>query len=352
MLTLEHVAKAYGRQTILRDISIHLERGQIGCLLGPSGCGKTTALRLIAGFETLQAGRIVLDGELVSAPAVHLAAERRRVGLMFQDYALFPHLTVAANIAFGLGGLGRTERKLRVEEMLRLVDLMHVAHHYPHQLSGGQQQRVALARALAPRPRLLLLDEAFSNLDVELREKLALEVRDILKHEGMTALLVTHNQHEAFALADVVGVLNDGVIQQWASPYLIYHQPRNRFIAGFIGQGVLLPGTLDGSGRVAIELGKLSGITSLSGETAPAGIESAVEVLIRPDDIEHDDTSPLQAIVEQKVFRGADFLYRLRLPSGSHILAQVPSHHNHAIGEKIGIRLHIDHVVAFHRQSS
>ncbi len=347
MLTLEHVAQAYGRQAILRDISFHLEAGQIGCLLGPSGCGKTTALRLVAGFEALQAGRILLGGEAVGVPGVHLPPERRRVGLMFQDYALFPHLDVAANIAFGLGSLERAERRRRVEEMLRLVDLAPVARRYPHQLSGGQQQRVALARALAPRPRLLLLDEAFSNLDVELREKLTLEVRDILKHEGMTALLVTHDQREAFAMADVVGVLHDGVIQQWAAPYDIYHRPRNRFIAGFIGQGVLLPGMLDGDGRVAIELGVLRGV---AGDVDRPAREGAVEVLIRPDDIQHDVASPLRAVVEQKIFHGADFIYRLRLPSGSQVLAQVSSHHNHAVGEQIGIRLDVDHVVAFSRQ--
>ena len=349
MLALESVAHSYGPQQILRNIAMSLANGQIGCLLGPSGCGKSTALRLIAGFETIITGRILLGGEVVGAPGVHVPPEKRQVGLMFQDFALFPHLDVTGNIAFGLNRLRYAERRRRVEEMLALVGLAHLERRFPHQLSGGQQQRVALARALAPRPRLLLLDEAFSNLDVELREKLSLEVRDILKHEGMTALLVTHDQREAFAMADVVGVMHEGVIQQWDPPYDIYHRPRNRFIAGFIGQGVLLPGVIDSRGQVAIELGVLRGVTTErdGAEMSAHGEPGKVDVLIRPDDILYDDASPLRATVEGKIFHGAEFIYRLRLPSGQRVLAQVPSHHNHALGENIGIRLQVDHVVTF-----
>lgn len=348
MLILENVAQSFGRKQILQNLSFHLEEGQIGCLLGSSGCGKTTALRLIAGFERLHAGRILLGQEVVSQQGFHLAPERRHVGLMFQDYALFPHLSVEQNVAFGLDKLGRTEKKRRVEEMLDLVGLAQEAHSHPHRLSGGQQQRVALARALAPRPRLLLLDEPFSNLDVELREKLSLEVRDIVKHEGISALLVTHDQHEAFAMADVVGVMHEGVIQQWDAPYNLYHQPRNRFIADFIGQGVFLPGIVRGADRVEIELGMPQGMAAVEGGAyLTYGDGEAVDVLIRPDDIVHDDSSPMLAAVERKVFHGADFIYTLRLASGNRVLVQVPSHHNHAIGERIGIRLEADHVVAF-----
>jgi len=350
MLLLENVAQAYGQKQVLHDIAFHLASGEIGCLLGPSGCGKTTVLRLIAGFETLQAGTIRIGGETVSRPTHALPPERRRVGLVFQDYALFPHLSVAANIAFGLDHLGRNERDRRVAEMLELVGLEQEAGRQPHQLSGGQQQRVALARALAPKPRLLLLDEPFSNLDVELREKISLEVRDILKHEGITALLVTHDQHEAFVMADWVGVMQDGLIQQWDSPYALYHQPKNRFVADFIGQGVLLPGVVRSATQVEIELGMLEGVSAAEcdgGSCLAFGIGAPVEVLLRPDDIQHDDASPLLAEVERKAFRGAEFLYTLKLPSGDRVLAQVPSHHNHAIGEQIGIRLELEHVVAF-----
>jgi iron(III) transport system ATP-binding protein len=354
MLTLDNVAQAYGPKQVLNDVCFHLSPGDIGCLLGPSGCGKTTALRLVAGFETLQAGEIRVAGEPVSGPGHALPPEQRRVGLVFQDYALFPHLSVAANIAFGLAKLSRAERDQRVGEMLRLVGLTREADRYPHQLSGGQQQRVALARALAPKPRLLLLDEPFSNLDVELREKLSLEVRDILKQEGITALLVTHDQHEAFAMADQVGVMHEGVIQQWDTPYNLYHQPKNRFVADFIGQGVLLPGIVRSASQVEIELGVLEGVSAAEcdgGSCLVFGEGAEVEVLLRPDDILHDDASPMLAEVERKAFRGAEFFYTLRLPSGSRVLAQVPSHHNHAIGEQIGIRLEVDHIVAFRRRA-
>jgi iron(III) transport system ATP-binding protein len=349
MLALENVALAYGHRAVLKDLTFNLKAGQIGCLLGPSGCGKTTALRLIAGFGEPQGGAIYLDGQVVSRPGQCLAPEKRRVGLVFQDYALFPHLSVRDNIRFGLDALRPADRTQRIDEMLELVGLTQEAERYPHQLSGGQQQRVALARALAPRPRMLLLDEPFSNLDVELREKLSLEVRDILKHEAITALLVTHDQHEAFAVADLIGVMNQGVIQQWDTPYNLYHQPKNRFVADFIGQGVLLPGVVRGE-RVEIELGMLGGVMASEcdgGSCALLGEGAAVEVLLRPDDILHDDASPMLAEVERKAFRGAEFFYTLILPSGQRVLAQVPSHHNHAIGEKIGIRLEVDHVVAF-----
>ena len=353
MLALDRIAQSYGRKAVLNDVSFRLTPGQIGCLLGPSGCGKTTALRLIAGFEKLDSGEIRIAGEAVAGANWSLPPDQRQVGLVFQDYALFPHLSVAANVAFGLSGLSNEQRALRVQQMLKLVGLSREAGSWPHQLSGGQQQRVALARALAPKPRLLLLDEPFSNLDVELREKLSLEVRDILKHEGTTALLVTHDQHEAFAMADVIGVMNEGVIQQWDTPYSLYHQPANRFVADFIGQGVLLPGTVLNSHQIEIELGVLDGVVdgdcSEEGGCVRCEQGCQVDVLIRPDDIIHDDDSLLMAEVERKAFRGADFIYTLRLPGGGRVLAQVDSHHNHAIGEHIGIRLGVDHVVAFSR---
>jgi iron(III) transport system ATP-binding protein len=350
MLSLADLAHAYGKKTVLQGVSLNLEPGQIGCLLGPSGCGKTTALRLIAGFEQPSSGAILIKNFPVAGPGLFVPAEKRRVGLVFQDYALFPHLNVSDNIAFGLGHLTPAERQKRVAEMLGLVGLAGEARSWPHQLSGGQQQRVALARALAPKPRLLLLDEPFSNLDVDLRERLSLEVRDILKHEGITALLVTHDQHEAFAMADQIGVMNEGVIQQWDTPYNLYHRPKNRFVADFIGQGVLLPGIVRGANRVEIELGLLESVSpaECDGDSCLVYGEGAtVEVLIRPDDIQHDDASPLLAEVERRAFRGAEFVYTLKLASGTRLLALVPSHHNHAIGEKIGIRLQVDHVVAF-----
>jgi len=350
-LQLNNVSHAYGDHIVLQDLSFQLRQGQIGCLLGPSGCGKTTVLRCVAGFERLRQGEIWLAGQRVSSPDFHAPPEQRRIGVVFQDYALFPHLTVADNVGFGLHRLNRRARAARVAELLQTVGLEHSAALYPHQLSGGQQQRVALARALAPRPDLLLLDEPFSNLDVDLRERLGLEVREILKSQHATALLITHDQHEAFAIADEIGIMMAGRIQQWDTPYHLYHQPANRFVADFVGQGVLVEGQVLNSRWVEIELGALSGdIPSECAQgCASCGRGCSVEVLLRPDDVVHDDGSPLRAEVIHKAFRGADILYTLRLPSGQRVLSLAPSHHNHALGEPIGIRLEADHVVAFRK---
>ncbi|HSC79698.1 MAG TPA: ABC transporter ATP-binding protein [Chitinolyticbacter sp.] len=344
MLNVQDITLRYGAKTIVEALSFHLAEGEIGCLLGASGCGKTTVLRAIAGFEPVAHGRIVLASEMVAEPGASVPPEARQIGMVFQDYALFPHLTVAGNIGFGLTRWPRAEREARLNELLALVGLAGQGGRYPHELSGGQQQRVALARALAPRPRLLLLDEPFSNLDVELRERLAQDVRAILKAAGTTAVLVTHDQHEAFAVADVVGVMAGGQIRQWASPYQLYHEPADRFVADFIGEGVFLPGRVTGSQCVEIELGQICRIVPI--HCCP---DCEVDVLIRPDDIQHDDASPIQARVVAKAFRGAEFLYTLELASGNRVLSLVPSHHNHAIGEMIGIQAEIDHVIAFAR---
>lgn len=351
-LELNDIVQRYGKHTIVNGVDFRLEAGQIACLLGPSGCGKTTLLRCIAGFEDIAGGQIKLRGETVSQAGERIAPEKRRIGMVFQDYALFPHLTVEQNVAFGLGKKPQEDTHLRVRQLLATVGLSGQGHKYPHELSGGQQQRIALARALAPRPELILLDEPFSNLDVGLRERLSVEVREILKREGSTAILVTHDQNEAFAMADEIGVMHEGRIQQWDVPYNLYHRPANRFVADFIGQGVLLPGVVVGGSNVDMELGKLtSDIPVECSETcANCGDGCDVDVLLRPDDIVHDDRSPLQAEVLHKAFRGADILYTLRLASGAEVLSLVPSHHNHALGEKIGIRLDADHVIAFKAQ--
>ncbi|MCF6217826.1 MAG: ABC transporter ATP-binding protein [Gammaproteobacteria bacterium] len=342
LLELNNITQRYGETTVVQAMSLSLKRGEIGCLLGPSGCGKTTVLRCIAGFETVQDGNITLSGKQIAGSGQHLAAEKRRIGMVFQDYALFPHLSAAENIAFGLQGESRHEKQQRVTEMLALIDMPQCGELYPHELSGGQQQRIALARALAPRPSLLLMDEPFSNLDVTLRERLCLDVRDILKQEQATAILVTHDQQEAFMVADVIGVMNEGRIQQWDSAYNLYHRPKNRFVANFIGEGVFLPGKVVDSERVEIELGVIDGEFD-----APCCADCGVDVLLRPDDVLHDDHSSLQAVVKAKAFRGAQILYTLELPTGSEILSLVPSHHNHPIGEPIGIRLDTDHVITF-----
>ncbi len=333
-----------GHGPVCWNFSLALADGEIGCLLGPSGCGKTTVLRCIAGLEPITDGEIRLQGQVVSRRGLTAATEARRVGFVFQDYALFPHLDVAANVAFGLRRHSRDERDARVKELLEAVGMAGIGAKYPHELSGGQKQRVAIARSLAPRPRLLLLDEPFSNLDVDLRERLSIEVRAILKTLGATALLVTHDQHEAFAMADVVGVMHDGVIEQWDAAYNLYHRPATRFVADFVGEGVLLPAIAGAADRIETVLGALD---HCQGCDLKPG--QPISLLLRPDDVVHDDASELKAEVMKKAFRGAEFLYTLRLEDGNQVLSLVPSHHNHAVGERIGIKLDVDHVVAFPR---
>lgn len=244
LLVLDRISLAYdtpeGRVPVVTDLSLKLQNGHIGCLLGSSGCGKTTILRAIAGFEPLRSGRILLADEMISSPEHAKEPQDRQVGMMFQDYALFPHLDVEGNIGFGLRRWEKSRRRDRVSELVALVGLEEARHRYPHELSGGQQQRVALARALAPEPRLLLLDEPFSNLDVDTRERLAFEVRDILKKTGHTALLVTHNQAEAFAIADRIGVMHAGDIMQWDTPYALHNAPATPFVADFVRREMLL----------------------------------------------------------------------------------------------------------------
>jgi iron(III) transport system ATP-binding protein len=342
-LEVNSVSFAYPDGTkVCEDLSFGVEEGEIGCLLGPSGCGKTTALRLIAGFERPSHGDIRIRGKLLADTRMSTPPEQRRIGLVFQDYALFPHLTVARNVAFGLRHLSARDAMAQTSEMLSLVCLNAEAEKYPHEISGGQRQRVALARALAPKPDLLLLDEPFSNLDIELREKLGLEVRSLLRQLSIPALLVTHDQHEAFSIADKIGVMHEGKILQWDSAYNLYHRPATRFVADFVGQGVLMRGVVVGHDQIDTELGLLPHCPGCALQTG-----DNVEVLLRPDDILHDDASGRQAEVLHKAFRGADILYTLKLPSGSKVLSLVPSHHNHEIGQKIGIKLEIDHVVAF-----
>jgi iron(III) transport system ATP-binding protein len=340
-LELQSVVRHFGPRRALDGLGFGLEEGEIGCLIGPSGCGKTTALRCIAGLETVDEGRVLSRGRLLGARGLHVPPHERGIGLVFQDHALFPHLTARGNVEFGLRQLPRVERRDRAGEILELVGLADCADAWPAQLSGGQQQRVAVARALAPRPATLLLDEPFSSLDVALRERLVGELRGLLKSLGATALVVTHDQQDAFALADRVGLLRDGRLEQWGTPYDLYHRPVSRFAAEFVGQASFLPARCNGSGLLQTELGPLSEGPA----TRACGGE--VDVLLRPDDVVHDDGAPLKARIVERVFRGAEFLYTLELPSGRRVLSLVPSHHDHRIGEQIGVRLATDHVVTF-----
>ena len=357
-LSLESVAVRYPRsaagRAAVEGVTLGLQPGQIGVLIGPSGCGKTSLLRAVAGLERCAGGRVSIAGEVLSDTATgqHQAPEQRQIGMVFQDYALFPHLSVADNVAFGVAGLNRHARQQRVQQMLDLVGLNHAAKRAPHQLSGGQQQRVALARALAPKPRLLLLDEPFSSLDVDLRERLAQEVRVILKDSETTVLLVTHDQLEAFAVGDVIGVMNKGHLEQWDDAYTLYHRPASRFVAQFIGHGVFAPAQIVACAHGPCVHTPVGELDDVAGCPLPEAFPNGeCDVLLRADDIVHDDASPVRALIERKAFRGSEFLLTLRLEGGQRVMAHVPSHHDHQVGEWIGIRAQVDHVVTFPRQT-
>ena len=352
-LEISHLSIHYdGRAKAAVDgVSFNLQAGDIGVLIGPSGCGKTTLLRAVAGLERAQSGSITLGPQIISSTDVHVPAEQRQMGMVFQDYALFPHLDVARNVAFGIAHLPSKARAHRVAEVLELVGLPTAGKRYPHELSGGQQQRVALARALAPSPRLLLLDEPFSNLDVDLRERLAHEVRGILKAAGATALFVTHDQLEAFAIGDKIGVMQQGKLHQWDEAYALYHRPATRFVADFIGHGVFAPAHIEQREGGVVVSTALGDLTDLHECPVPSAYEGGLcDVLLRADDIVHDDNAPVKAQIVRKAFRGSEFLYTLRLATGEAVVAHVPSHHDHAIGEWIGIRAEVDHVVTFPRE--
>jgi iron(III) transport system ATP-binding protein len=337
MLTLNNVSISYDKNIIIENISLKLKQGEIGCLLGPSGGGKTSILRAIAGLINIKNGEILIDNKIISTNKSATEIHKRKVGMLFQDYALFPHLNIEQNIGFGISK--DANYKPKILDLLKMLEMESFAYKYPHELSGGQQQRIALARALAPQPKVLLLDEPFSSLDANLREKLAADIRLVLKECNMTALMVTHDQSEAFSMVDQVGVLYQKKLQQWDTPYNIYHEPCNEWMANFIGKGVFVNALSSGE-YVDIELGRLKHNSILQGN---------VRVLLRADDIIHDDNSPIKAKVIYKNFHGADFLYTLGLDSGQQILAYVPSHHNHEIGEHIGIYLDVNHVMIFNQ---
>jgi iron(III) transport system ATP-binding protein len=342
LLQVTDVSIAYGKHTVVHNISLQLSQGEIGCLLGPSGCGKTTLLRAIAGFEGIISGEISLAKKTVSTPTLQLAPEKRNIGMVFQDFALFPHLNIADNIRFGIRHLSTKAQQQRITELLSLINLEGFETRYPHQLSGGQQQRIALARSLAPKPHLLLMDEPFSSMDIELREELAREVRHIIKHENITAILVTHDQQEAFTMADTIGVIEQGNLVQWDTGYNLYHRPTTPFVADFIGQGVLIKGVVINQNTVETTLALLKGVI-------PKGcqIGCPVQILVRPDDILHDDNSPQTACIIGRDFLGANYMYTLELEDGTQFQSLVHSHHQHAVGDKLGITLDVNHLVVF-----
>ncbi|HXH88857.1 MAG TPA: ABC transporter ATP-binding protein [Gaiellaceae bacterium] len=334
MICLHGVSKRFGSVQAVETAQLCVERGEFVALLGPSGCGKTTLLRLIAGFEEPDAGEIKLDERVVATAGSWTPPERRKVGMVFQDYALFPHLTVAENVGFGLP---RKERRTRVPAVLALVDLCGMGERYPHELSGGQQQRVALARALAPAPDLVLLDEPWSNIDPHLRGSMRDELARILRAINVTVVLVTHDREEAFSLADRIALMRDGTVVQEGTPEEIYLEPATRWAAEFVGAGNFLKGTL-ANGVVATPVGRFPALNA-NGATD-------VEVLIRPELLELEPDPSGGGEVVAREFRGHDVFYRV-LMDGVELVSQRPSNEIVALGERVNVRPHASRVTVF-----
>ena len=343
-LEVKQLDFAYGRNQILFEFDFSLEESQIGCLLGPSGCGKTTVLRAIAGFENPTKGEIVLNGNKLNDSKIFVEPEKRQIGMVFQDIALFPHLSVESNIQFGIRTLTQTQRDKRSNELLDLVGMSQFKKTYPHELSGGQQQRIALARAIAPKPSLLLMDEPLSSLDEELREQLAREIRLILQQEKISAILVTHDQNEAFAVGDHICVMHQGRVQQNDSAYNLYHRPLNRFVAEFIGEGALLPGVVADEDTITTDLGEIKGNLPESCKH-----QDNVDVLIRPENVILGDDKENRAVITERYFRGSGYLYSLKTSGGVELLSLIPGSEALQIDQSISVRLQIERPVVFSR---
>lgn len=340
ILELRSVSCAYEPdRPAVRDISFSAREGEILCLLGPSGCGKTTILRAIAGFEPVRSGEIFLSGRLVSSSSQTIPTEERHVGMVFQEYALFPHLRVADNIAFGLRHLSRAERHNRVQEMLRLTGLEGFDRRYPHELSGGQQQRVALSRALVQNPVVLLLDEPFSNLDPDMASRMRQDLHTLLRRMKTTTILVTHDHDEAFTMADRIAVLNKGYLEQMDSPELIYHVPSTPFVADFVGQADFIPGQVQ-NGMVHTELGEFP-------DTLQSKDGASVVVMIRPDDIHLMPNKSAGSRIVARQFRGSENLYTVQLPSGQLVHCSESSTSVYQEGTAVELRVSATHTVLF-----
>ena len=342
-LECRRLAKRFGDVRAIDELNLAVRPGQVLALLGPSGCGKTTALRLIAGFEQPDDGTIALAGRLVSQPKSGVPPEKRHVGMVFQEGALFPHLTVEQNISYGLPRSNR--RNSRVGEVLDLVGLRSLRQRMPYELSGGQQQRVALGRALAPNPELLLLDEPFSNLDPKLREQVRRDVLEIIRTSRTTTVFVTHDQEEALFMGDVIVVMNQGRVEQTGSPEDIFHRPDTRFVAQFIGMVDFLP-AWRAADRLITDVGSVEWPSLLDSNSPQDGEEEPdvkLEAMVRPDCLECSPSEQGQGVIIDREFRGAFYLYRVSLPSGGSVRCLLPHTAEYPIGEVVIVKLRWGH---------
>ena len=340
-LNLQSVGIVLDSKTILDDVNLKIDTGEIVSLMGSSASGKTSLIRSIAGFHNISSGVIQIDGHIVDDSIRRSDVAMRNVGVIFQDLALFPHLTVRENICFGLNNIDSTQQQNRAKKLEDLLSIENITNRYPNQISGGQQQRVAIARAIAPKPNLLLLDEPFSALDYELKDNLMSDIMKLIKSENITAILITHSAEEAFKMSDKIAFISNNTITQFANPYDIYHRPASKEIANFFGISSYIKAKITDSSHIKCILGDFVGMVDQYNKDAK------VDLLIRPDDIIHDDDSLFSAKVTEKTFRGSDFLYELELKDGQKIFCFAPSHHNHQVNEVIGIKLDLDHLVIF-----
>jgi iron(III) transport system ATP-binding protein len=329
-LQVDSITKSFDGTPVVKNISLEAEAGEFMTLLGPSGCGKTTTLRLLAGFEQPDSGTITIKGQTVANRNVFLPAEKRKVGMVFQDYALFPHLNVSGNITFGLTGQHKENQK-RAEAMLEMVGLSGYGDRMPYELSGGQQQRVALARALAPQPDIILLDEPFSNLDAALRTQVRGEVRSILREAGTTTIFVTHDQEEALSLSDKVAVIFEGKLHQVGTPSELYTRPVSKQVASFIGEANILPAQAYGS-RADSALGRHRLLTPKEGE---------IEVLIRPDMLHLQPTDEgTSATILWREYYGHNQRIGLKLEDGTEIVARVDTQIMYSVGQQVRVSVY------------
>ncbi|GAM67228.1 ferric iron ABC transporter [Vibrio sp. JCM 19236] len=336
-LTVKDLTCKYENQVVLESLSLKVKKGEIVCLLGASGCGKTTLLKAISGLLPLSAGRIKLNGNVIDDGKHWTPPEQRNIGMIFQDYALFPHLTVAENICFGIRDLAKEVQKERVLQMLEMVHLQDLGDRYPHQLSGGQQQRVAIARSLAYKPDLLLLDEPFSNIDTQVRHKLISQIREIFKKAGVTAIFVTHSREEAFAFADKMAVMNKGVIEQFGSASELYHNPSSRFVADFLGGGSYLPALNLGEGKYQTALGVVDA-------TAKGAEAERANILLRPQNLLLSENEEGVTQVLEQQFMGDHFRYVIEL-EGHRLLSS--SVEKLDIGSRVDVKLTPTQLLAF-----